>query len=99
MPLYLVERSLPAGLAIPPGPAGSDACHGLVLVNEAVGVTWVHSYVRDDGRAMFCVYDAPNPESIRRAAERNHLPVERISRVTVLDPYAYGVRADDVAAR
>jgi hypothetical protein len=38
---------------------------------------------------MFCVYDAPSPEAIRRAAERNGLPVDRITRVTVLDPYFY----------
>ena len=35
------------------------------------------------------MYDAPNPEAIRRAAERNGLPVDRITRVTVLDPYFY----------
>lgn len=58
-------------------------------VNEDVGVTRVHSYVGDDRTATFCVYDAANPESIRRAAERNGLPVERITRVTVLDPCFY----------
>lgn len=35
----------------------------------------------------FCVYDAPDPEAIRRTAEKNNLPVDRITRVTVLDPY------------
>jgi hypothetical protein len=89
MPRYIVERSFPEGLRIPPGDAGIDACRDLVEINDTVGVTWVHSYVRDDRGAMFCVYDAPNPESIRRAAERNGLPVDRITRVTVLDPYSY----------
>ena len=89
MPRYIVERSFPEGFEIPASQAGADAWYDLVGVNDAVGVTWVHSYVRDDRGAMFCVYDAPNPESIRRAAERNGLPVDRISRVTVLDPYAY----------
>jgi hypothetical protein len=94
MPRYLVERSFRHGFDIPPGEAGVDRCRGLVEINDAVGVTWVHSYVRDDRAAMFCVYDAPNPESIRRAAERNGLPVDRITRVTVLDPYFYAPRAD-----
>jgi Protein of unknown function (DUF4242) len=99
MPRYIVERSFPTGFEIPPGEAGAALCRDLVGVNDAVGVTWVHSYVRDDRGAVFCVYDAPNPESIRRAAERNRLPVDRISRVTVLDPYAYALSANEVIAR
>jgi hypothetical protein len=47
------------------------------------------------------VYDAPNPETIRRAADRNGLPVDRITRVTVLDPYFYtpSAAADPSAAK
>jgi hypothetical protein len=52
-------------------------------------VTWVHSYVSDDKQRTFCVYDAPDNDTIRKAAERNGLPVERITRVSVLDPYFY----------
>ena len=89
MPRYIVERSFPEGFELPHDQAGVDVCRGVVGVNEDFGVTWVHSYVRDDRRATFCVYDAPNPESIRRAAERNGLPVERITRVSVLDPWFY----------
>ena len=54
-----------------------------------MGVTWVHSYVSDDKRNTFCVYDGPTPEAIRQAAERNGLPVDRITKVSVLDPYFY----------
>ena len=38
---------------------------------------------------MFCVYDAPNPEAIRKAASRHRLPLEQITQVRVLDPYCY----------
>jgi hypothetical protein len=38
---------------------------------------------------MFCIYDAPSAEAIRAAAKRNHLPVDRITPVNVLDPYFY----------
>jgi hypothetical protein len=89
VPRYLVERIFPDGFELPLGEAGIDVCRGVVGVNDDLGVTWVHSYVRDDRAATWCIYDAPGPESIRRAAERNGLPVERITRVTVLDPYFY----------
>lgn len=89
MPRYIVERSFPEGFELPFGQSGIDVCRGVVGINEDLGVTWLHSYVRDDRRSTFCVYDAPNPEAIRRAADRNGLPVDRITRVTVLDPYFY----------
>jgi uncharacterized protein DUF4242 len=52
-------------------------------------VTWLHSYVSDDKTTSFCIYDGPDPESIRAAATRNGLPVDRITKVSVLDPYFY----------
>ena len=89
MARYLVERSFPNGLAIPINDDGAAACLGVVDRNAEVGVTWVHSYVSDDRKKTFCIYDGPDPESIRRASERNNLPIESITRVRVLDPYFY----------
>jgi hypothetical protein len=53
------------------------------------GVTWVHSYVSADKKKTFCIYDGPNPESIRRVATKNNLPADKITEVRVLDPYFY----------
>jgi hypothetical protein len=89
MPRYLVERSFPEGLAIPVDEGGANACQVVVDGNATEGVTWVHSYVTPDKRTTFCVYDGPSPEAIRRAAEANQLPVDRITEVRVLDPYFY----------
>ena len=89
MPRYMVERTFPNGLQIPVTEDGAQACLGVVAHNTHLGVTWVHSYVSDDKRRTYCVCDGPDPESIRTAAERNGLPIEQITRVTVLDPYFY----------
>jgi hypothetical protein len=89
MARYIVERTFPQGLAIPITEEGATACLGVVGRNAEVGVTWVHSYVSEDKRKTFCVYDGPDPEAVRRAAESNRLPVDRITPVTVLDPYFY----------
>ncbi|HEY8409099.1 MAG TPA: DUF4242 domain-containing protein, partial [Gaiellaceae bacterium] len=64
-------------------------CREIVDTNAAEGVTWVHSYVSEDRRKTFDVYDADTPEAIRRTAARNGLPVEQITQVRVLDPYFY----------
>lgn len=87
MARYMVERTFPDGLAIPANADGAGVCGGVIDRNAEQGVTWIHSYVSDDKRKTFCVYDGPNPESIRRAAERNGLPIDQITRVNVLDPY------------
>jgi hypothetical protein len=89
MPRYIVQRSFPDGLVIPITDEGANACLGVVDKNAVDGVTWVHSYVSTDKSTTFCVYDGPNPDAIRSAAERTGLPVDSITQVSVLDPYFY----------
>jgi len=89
MPRYVVERTFPDGLGVPATPEGAAACRAVVERNSDGGVTWLHSYVSADDKTTFCVYDAPSPEAIRKAAARNKLPVDRITQVRVLDPYFY----------
>ena len=89
MPRYLIERTFPAGLEIPMSADGAAACLSVVDKNTDVAVTWLHSYVTEDHQKTYCIYDGPNPEAIRKAAERNGLPVDRITLVSVLDPYFY----------
>ncbi len=89
MPRYVVERTFPDRLLIPASEEGAASCLAVVDRNSEHGVTWVHSYVSEDKHTSYCVYDGPTPESIRAAAGCNGLPVDRITRVTVLDPYFY----------
>jgi hypothetical protein len=87
MPRYLVERSFPDGLALPPTAEGASVCRKVVDTNADDRVTWIHSYVTPDRLRTFCIYDAPDPEAIRRVAARNGLPIDRLTEVRVLDPY------------
>jgi hypothetical protein len=89
MPRYMVERDFTNGLEIPMTAEGAAVCQSVVATNAQDGVTWVHSYVSGDKRKTFCVYDGPTPEAIRKVAEKNQLPVDRITQVSVLDPYFY----------
>ena len=89
MPRYMIERTFPDGLNIPINDEGQRAAANVVKVNSEDHVTWVHSYVSDDKKKTFCIYDGPNPEAIRRVATKNGLPVDRITQVSVLDPYFY----------
>jgi hypothetical protein len=89
MPRYIVERTFLEGLRIPVTDEGASAIRSVVDHNAGLGVTWVHSYVSEDKTKTFCVYDGPSPAAIRHAAERNGLPVDGITEVSVLDPYFY----------
>ena len=86
---YLVERTFPDGLNIPVNTEGSEICLTVVSTNAQDNVTWIHSYVTMDKKKTFCIYDAPSPDAIRKAAEKNGLPVDNIVEVSVLDPYFY----------
>jgi hypothetical protein len=80
MPRYIVERTFCGPVEI--------VVDGLIRRNGELGVTWLHSYVSDDGKSSFCFYDAPSPDAIRATAAANGLPVDRITQVLILDPYS-----------
>jgi Nickel responsive protein SCO4226-like len=85
MPRYVVERTFADRLELRADAA--EWCGDVVRRNADQGVTWLHSYVSDDGSRTFCLYEGPSPEAIRKAALANRMPVDRITQVRVLDPY------------
>ncbi|WP_330291566.1 DUF4242 domain-containing protein [Streptomyces sp. NBC_00576] len=89
MPRYLVQRTFTEGLHIPMDDEGAKTCTGVIEGNAASAVTWVQSYVSRDKSMTYCVYDGPSPEAVRQAAQTTGLPVDRITEVSVLDPYFY----------
>jgi Nickel responsive protein SCO4226-like len=91
LPRYLVERTFPDGLQVPHGIEGREVLGSIIACNGDRSVTWIHSFVSLDRTRTFCVYDAPSPEAVRLTAKSNGLPVDRITQISVLDPYAYHV--------
>ncbi|MEO8508596.1 MAG: DUF4242 domain-containing protein [Betaproteobacteria bacterium] len=83
----MVERTFPDGLKIPMTDVGARICRSVVDANAVHRVTWVHSYVNRDRARTFCIYDAPTPEAMRKAAKDASLPVDDITEVSVIDPY------------
>ena len=86
---YMVQRTFPTGLAIPINDDGAAAIEKVINGNAEEGVTWLHSYVSHDKRTTYCIYDGPSPEAIRSVADRNGLPVDTITPVSVLSAYPY----------
>ncbi len=89
MKRYLVERSFPEELDIPMNEKGCRIIQGVISKNSEAHVTWIQSYVSVDKKKTFCIYEAPSPEAIRKAAKENNTPVGKITEINVLNPYFF----------
>ena len=48
-------------------------------------IQWVHSYVA--GNKIYCIYNAPNEEMIRKHAEQGGFPANLVARVNrIIEP-------------
>jgi hypothetical protein len=48
-------------------------------------IQWLHSYVTDD--KIYCVYIAPDEETVRIHAQKGNFPANKVSQVrTIIDP-------------
>lgn len=86
MPKFVIEREIPgAGELSPEELQGISQKSCGVLRDMGPQIQWVQSYVTDD--KVYCVYVAPDEETVRRHAEQGGFPANRVSEVrTVIDP-------------
>ena len=86
MPKFVIEREIPGAGNL------SDAqlreiSQKSVNVLKAMGpqIQWLHSYVTGD--KIYCVYLAPDEETVREHGRRGGFPVNRVSAVRrLIDP-------------
>ena len=86
MPRFVIEREIPGAgqLSAEELKAISQTSCG-VLEEMGPQIQWVHSYVTGD--KIYCVYLAPDEETVREHAKRGGFPANVVSRVaTVIDP-------------
>ena len=86
MPRYLIEREIPGAGKLSAQELKAISRKSCDVLRE-IGpqIQWVHSYVTDD--RIYCVYLAPDVETVRKHAEQGGFHANRISRVTtVIDP-------------
>jgi hypothetical protein len=95
----LIERAFPDFWAEAAGAETELRRREIAESNADEGVTWLHSYVGENGKKAFCLYEAPSPEAVRRVSARSGLTVDRITEIRVLDPYMYTVDRTSIAER
>ncbi|MGH9055914.1 MAG: DUF4242 domain-containing protein [Acidimicrobiales bacterium] len=73
MPIFMVERQFAEALEV-----GAEDVDGINRINDDEGVRWLYSFLSADKRKTYCLYEAPSPEAIRRAATRGSIPADVI---------------------
>ncbi len=86
MPKYVIERDIPGAGRLGASDLGAISAKSCgVLKDLGPQVQWVHSYVTDD--KIYCLYIAPDSQSILEHAKRGGFPANRVSEVkSVIDP-------------
>lgn len=86
MPQYVIEREIPGAGNLSESELREITKKSLgVLAQMGPEIKWLHSYVTGD--KVYCVYLAPDEDTIREHARRGGFPANRISAVrSMMDP-------------
>jgi len=86
MPKFVIEREIPGAGKLSPAELkaiSQKSCS--VLSSLGPQIQWVQSYVTGD--KIYCVYNAPNEEMVRRHAKEGGFPANSVARVAaIIDP-------------
>ena len=86
MAQYVIEREIPGAGSLTESEIQEMSLRSLQTLGE-IGpqIQWLHSYVTED--KVYCVYIAPDEDTIREHARRAGLPADRIAAVRrLLEP-------------
>ena len=88
MPQFVIERHIPGAGTLSEIQIREMSLRSLQTLNEmGPQIQWLHSYVTED--KVYCVYLAPDENSIREHARRVGIPADRVTAVRrLIDPAA-----------
>lgn len=79
MPQYVIERTLPGAGDLTDEQVQGIAAKSNEVLDGMPGVQWQESYVTQD--KLYCVYVAPDADSIREHAKRGGFPADSVEQV------------------
>ncbi len=86
MPKYLIEREIPGASRLSQQELiGISQKSCSVLRNMGPQIQWLQSYVAGD--KLYCIYIAPNEDSIYEHAKQGGFPANRVTEISsIIDP-------------
>jgi hypothetical protein len=80
MPQFVIEREIPGAGNLSDAEIKEVARTSVSVLKEmGPAIKWLHSYVTGD--KVYCVYLAPDEETVREHARRGGFPANRVSAV------------------
>jgi hypothetical protein len=80
MPQFVIEREVPGAGALTQAQIRDLSLRSLQTLKEmGPQIQWLHSYVTED--KVYCVYLAPDEDTIREHARKVGIPADRVSAV------------------
>ena len=82
----MIEREIPGAGALSETQIQEVSLRSLQMLKEmGPQIQWLHSYVTED--KVYCVYLAPDEDTIREHARRTGIPADRVAAVRrLIDP-------------
>ncbi len=86
MPQFVIEREVPGAGTLTETQIQDISLRSLQTLKEmGPQIQWLHSYVTED--KVYCVYLAPDENTVREHARRVGIPADRVSAVRrLIDP-------------
>jgi hypothetical protein len=86
VPQFVIEREIPGAGSLSETQIREVSLRSLeTLAAMGPQIQWLHSYVTED--KVYCVYLAPDENSVREHARRTGIPADRVSAVRrLIDP-------------
>jgi Nickel responsive protein SCO4226-like len=80
MPQFVIEREVPGAGALTEAQIRDLSLRSLQTLKEmGPRIQWLHSYVTED--KVYCVYLAPDEDTVREHARKVGIPADRVSAV------------------
>lgn len=80
MPQFVIERDIPGAGALSEDEVREVSLRSLQTLKEmGPQIQWLHSYVTED--KVYCIYLAPDEDTIREHARRTGIPANRVAAV------------------
>lgn len=86
MPQFVIEREIPGAGTLSEVQIRDMSMRSLQTLNDlGPQIQWLHSYVTED--KVYCIYLAPDEDTVREHARRVGIPADRVSAVRrLIDP-------------
>ena len=77
MPKFMIERNFSDQVEY-----DRDTAEQITAVSSDMGMQWLFSFLSSDKKKTYCLFEAPNAETVRQHAQRLNIPADVVIEVS-----------------